>query len=195
MSKKFRAILILTVLFLVVTLILYFLFRQEINNRIFSKNIYVLYEPNKDQFLNWRKNQDFFPTGFNPGRAMYEVEEILALNQEQKKLYDSLINNYFKTPRIRQRNSQFFIPISPYASVLLEIKGKKKEVDLKEVEDLNIISLDSLIKVTPGLEYHQLKNSRKLKTRQNVNFHLVIPDSSSNEAEILPFKPLLEEYD
>lgn len=191
MKQKFLAIyLILTVLIVAGGI---FLWQSRYEKK---ENIYVLYYPNKDIRLNWSNFQYLFPKDFDPSKTM-EIAEILKLNENEKRLFDSIENQYYSQLHLLKENNgnNFYLTIDPNTSVFLKKIKKINKISREEIVDYPIISLDSLIKLIPGMEYFQLKDSDDLKILDDINFHIVVPQEGSDNYNIFEIHPIIEHYD
>ncbi len=159
--------------------------------------VYVLYDPDKDERINWPQYKNIFPEDFDHTKILVDIGELLKLDKNQLKIYDSIIAGYYSQHRLVKENNgeNFYLTINQNEAVLLKKIKKVKEISDQELVDYPIVSLDSVIKIIPGLEYLQLKNSEKMKFIDNLNFHIIEPAQGSDIFKIYQIEPIVEHYD
>lgn len=191
--KKSALILILVVTTFSIGTILYFKYQQEQK----EKKVYVLYDPVQDMKIDWEQYEHLFPAGFEPTLAVVEIGELLKLNEQQKEMYDSIQNDYYSQLHLKRSDSgnRFYLPLSPITSINFREMGSVRRISEDELPGFNLISLDSLVKITPGLEYFQLKNKNNVEKTDNLSFHIIEKVPESELARIYRVRPIVEEYD
>lgn len=169
----------------------------KINAKKEKVKVYVLYDPKKDERINWSQFQNLFPSDFDRTKTLADIGELLKLNKNQLKIYDSIIAGYYSQPHLVKENNgnNFYLTINQNEDVLLKKTKKVKEISDKEMVDFPIISLDSIIKIIPGLEYFQLKTRNKVEFIENLVIHIIVPESDSKTFVIYKVEPIINHYD
>lgn len=190
---------IILAIFLLLTVLIFTggIFLWQKNKFEKKEYIYVQYDPDKDIRLKWSNFQYLFPSDFDPSKTMVEMGELLKLSENEKRLYDSIENQYFSQLHLLKENNgyNFYLTIDPNTSVFLKKIKKVNQISGEKLIDYPIISLDSLIQIIPGMEYLQLKNSHKMKILDDINFHIIVPQEGSDNYIIFEVIPIIEHYD
>lgn len=183
-----------TLFFLIPVIAIGFILYWEFYKDEKIKSVYVFYNPENEERLNWLEHQKLLP---NLNMRNLNPEIILGLSEKQRKIFDSIRDQYYSQPHLVKENNSnnFYLTINSNESVVLEKLKKVKQISSEEIADYPIISLDSLIQLIPGLEYFQLKNRNEVEFIENLVFHIIEPESDSGTFVIYKVEPIVEHYD
>lgn len=162
-----------------------------------KEKVYILYDSDEDEKINWSEFQHLFPADFDPNKTRVEIGEVSKLDENQRKIFDSIKAEYYsKLHLVKEKNgNNFYLTINPNEAILFEKIRKVKQISNEEIAGYPIIALDSLITIIPGLEYFQLKNSEKMEFLEHPNFHIIEPVPGYGTFNIFQVQPTVESYD
>ncbi len=175
-------------------LILHLIYEPEINKLFFKDNLYILFNSEKDNdvVLDWKNYKHLFPNDFSPKQARTRIGEPSKLNEIQKAKFDSIENSFYKYPRkiIKTENGikHYSVAVNQNAGINFEQLNTREMLDI-EIEDLNIISLDSLTNIISGLGYFH----KAIKEVKKIQFRIV--DLSNKKVTLIKVRPIFVEYD
>jgi hypothetical protein len=126
------------------------------------------------------------PDDFEISRTRIETSQLEKLDPSQRKIYDSIINYYYSSPRKVVYDSQkgrlYSITLN-YGEVIQFRKLDSTLVRKDEIYDLNIISLDSAIDIlAPKLSSLGERQDRIFNTEYI--FHIIDMNSGLNKIPI-----------
>lgn len=164
-----------------------------------KEKIYILANTQSHDDLVWNEHEHFFPEDFNRTQALVDVKELMKLNDSQRKLYDQIIADHYAYPRFKMPISDsepdYIIALSDYIGVKLQPTGKSEDISLEEVGNFNVLSLDSLVQIVPGLEYLQYSRSQEEIEKNEFDLYLILTDSTKGRARVFPVETIIEEYE
>ena len=115
-----------------------------------------------------------------------DISELSKLNKKQKLKYDSIRNIFYKYPRkiitIENKSKKYSLSITKDIAVAFKILNKK-EIKKSKINSLNILSLDSIIKLIPDLDPSQ---------SSNIEFYIL--ELEGDKGIIKKVRPYLIEY-
>lgn len=190
--KKSPLIIIIAIIVLSIGTFIYFKYDLE-----GKEKIYVLYDPVKERKLDWVRFEHLLPADFEPKKTIVEIGELLKLNEQQREIYDSIINNYYSQLNLKKEvdGNGFYLSLNPTVSIFYEKTESSRQIPEDKVSDYDPISLDSLVKITPGLEYYELKIRNKVEAKEKYSIYIIEIIPKSDLVQIHKIRPILEEYE
>ena len=178
-------------LFLIFCIILGSCSRQQ------KDDIFILVDKEKLQIPEWSNFQHLFPEDFERTEILVNIGDLQKLNPQLRAIYDSIQQEHYYSSIKKLPGSKeiYYLAFSQYIAVRFVPTGKRQNISLKEVNELNFIPLDSATQLIPGLEYEQLEILGEIKEPQPFQFHLILVDSANVTAEIFPVETIIEEYE
>ena len=168
--------------------ILFIIYKPTLKNIFQKDKVYILFnvQKDKDTSINWARYTDLFPKNFNPNRTIVDISELSKLNKRQKLKYDSIRNIFYKYPckiiPYVNKSKKSSLSITKDIAVAFKILNKK-EIKKSKINSLNILSLDSIIKLIPDLDPSQ---------SSNIEFYIL--ELEGDKGIIKKVRPYLIEY-
>lgn len=188
-----------TVIIAVIMAAIIFLIYKSNRRSIFQKDkIYIVFDAKEDVYatIDWEEFSYLFPEDFNPTRTIVDMSELSKLDYEQKLKWDSIAKNLFKYPRkiIETNDGIKKYSLSLNSGLAIEFKVlDEKEIEKTEINSLNIISVDSMIKLIPDANYSSSNiKSKEMKSFNKIEFNLI--EVSENKASLIKVVPFVIEY-
>lgn len=180
------------IIVIIVATIMFFIGRSNVKNGLNNDNIYVIFDAQKDSVttIDWTAHVNLFPEDFNPKRVLVDISELSKLNNGQKLKWDSIMNSKYPRKIIETKNGTKHFSLSVHSGLsigfkILETKNLKKS----EIDSLNIISIDSLIKLIPdtyNLDFRM--PSKEMESFKNSKFNIIeINKSKTSLLRVIPF--------
>ncbi|WP_224490208.1 hypothetical protein [Robertkochia flava] len=157
-----------------------------------KKSVFIFYSVNEENPKNyWAKFRYLFPEDFNPYIAVSESNrsEILKLNQKQRELYDSIQKSIYPFKAIFKTDSviKYSIQVSPKSEIYFEALSQK-EIPYSKAIEMEGVSIDSVLSLIPDV-YITLPLDNNRKKREDINYNLVLLDSTTESAWLLKVNP------
>ena len=155
MKSFVKRILILVGLFCVT---LFLMYKSELKCIFIKDKIYIVFDVQKDSCLpiDWGEYASLFPENFNPMVIRKNSSELSKLNDKQRFKFDSINHVLFKYPRktIQTKNGikKYSIGVANGLALGFTVLDSNK-IEVKKIEDLNVISVDSLLQLIHELYY------------------------------------------
>ena len=192
MKSFVKRILILGGLFCVT---LFLMYKSELKSIFIKDKIYIVFDVQKDSYLpvDWGEYASLFPENFNPMLIRENSSELSKLNDKQRFKFDSINHVLLKYPRktIQTKNGikKYSIGVANGLALGFTVLNSNK-IKVKKIEDLNVISVDSLLQLIPELYYALPQNKSK-----SVGREIYIIERDKDKATKLKVVPFVREYD
>lgn len=174
---------------------LFFIYKSDLKSVFMKDKIYIVFDTQKDKYVpvDWSKYESLFTENFNPMMIRENISDLSKLSDEQRFKFDSIHDVLFKYPRktIQTKNGvmEYSVGVANNLALGFMVLDSSK-IEVKKVKGLNVISVDSLIKLIPELHY-ALPQSKSKDVDQE--FYLIVQDQG--KAMKLRVVPFVREYD
>lgn len=169
------------------------IFNNDLKNLFRENEVYILFDVKEDGFsdFDWRNYAELFPKDFDPKRINVDVAELFKLDNKQKLKFDSISNLLYQYPRkiIYKENGikNYSLSLSREESIGFKLL-KESEISRKKISTLNIICIDSLIKLIYNSEYLSPKN----KINRDLEFNII--EVENDKATLMKVMPYIIEH-
>lgn len=187
MKSLVKRVLILGGLFCVT---LFLMYKSELKSIFIKDKIYIVFDVQKDSYLpvDWGEYASLFPENFNPMLIRENSSELSKLNDKQRFKFDSINHVLFKYPRktIQTKDGfrEYSIGVANGLALGFTVLDSSK-IELRKIQDLNVISVDSLLQLIPELYYALPQRKSKGGDRK---FYIIVQDQSkAMKLKVVPF--------